>query len=128
MSVASDSDSVGERIRIAREANDLTQTRLGELIGVKQQSVQKWESGGMPSTRNLEKLSLVLGVPIAALLGNVNEVYIPGPADKPADEIEVSASGVDLEELRQLDPEQYDAIMRQAELALDRARRRRLER
>jgi len=39
--------------------------------------------------------------------------------------VRISASGVDLDELRRLDPEAYQAIIRQAEIALDRARDRR---
>jgi hypothetical protein len=39
--------------------------------------------------------------------------------------IKLSAHGVDLDALREEDPEAYEAIMRQAEIALDRARERR---
>lgn len=38
--------------------------------------------------------------------------------------LELSASGVDLDALARLDPEAYELIVRQAQLALDRARRR----
>ena len=38
--------------------------------------------------------------------------------------LELSASGVDLDELRRVDPDAYELIVAQAQLALERARRR----
>lgn len=43
---------IGARIRTAREAQKITQDRLGELLGVHGQTVQHWEHGR--STPNIE--------------------------------------------------------------------------
>jgi|SRR6266851_2376791 len=37
--------AIGDRLRQAREAKELTQTKLGELIGVGQTTVSQWETG-----------------------------------------------------------------------------------
>lgn len=47
--------------------------------------------------------------------------YQPDPEPEP---IQIAASGVDLEELRRVDPESYDQIIGMARIALDRARQR----
>jgi transcriptional regulator with XRE-family HTH domain len=36
----------GDRLKAARRRKLLTQTRLGELVGVSSKSVSRWESGG----------------------------------------------------------------------------------
>lgn len=38
-------ETMGERIRRLREAQNLTQTRLGELCGVSKSAVSQWEDG-----------------------------------------------------------------------------------
>lgn len=106
----------------------MSQVELGAKVGVKQQSVQKWESGASSlSARRLEAVANALGVPVGDLLGNITRTVTDHVGATDDTQVELSASGVDLEELHRLDPEQYDAIMRQAELALDRARQRRLD-
>lgn len=67
---------MGGRIRAERERAGLTQAKLGELIGVTQQSVGKWESKGNVSAKRLEAIAQVLQVPVAHLLGPINEVEI----------------------------------------------------
>lgn len=49
-------ESMGERIRRLREAQNLTQSRLGELVGVSKSAVSQWEDG---STANI-KLTVFL--------------------------------------------------------------------
>lgn len=52
----------GVNIRVAREAKDLTQAKLGELCGVNQSTVAKWERGTISPTRgNMVKLGEILG-------------------------------------------------------------------
>lgn len=111
--VASESNSVGTSIRDARLAAGLTQVELGERIGVRQQSVVKWEQGiTKPSTSRLASIATALGVTADQLLG--------GESLRP----EMSASGIDLDELRRVDPEMYAQIEQMARLALDRANER----
>lgn len=53
---------VGARIRQARRAKDLTQTALGDLIGVDQSRVAEWErEQHTPSGDNLRRLAAALG-------------------------------------------------------------------
>lgn len=137
MVVAADFRTVGERIRTARERAGLTQAELGAQVGVKQQSVQKWEAGKGITLTRLDAIAEVLKITTPALLGHPNRFPSTRPPDpvKPRygpdqpdedldDELELSASGVDLEELRRLDPDAYAVVQRQAELLLDRARER----
>ena len=62
--------TLGERIRAARQAAGLSQEKLAERLGLTRQAVTKWETGqSAPSTENLLRLAEVLGVPMTALLG-----------------------------------------------------------
>lgn len=71
------SSLVGERIREERERAGLTQTDLGKLVGVTQQSVQKWERGGNITAKRLERVADALHLPVGVLLGEpINSVYI----------------------------------------------------
>lgn len=61
--------TLGERIRAARQAAGLSQEKLAERLGLTRQAVTKWETGqSAPSTENLLHLAEVLGVPVTALL------------------------------------------------------------
>lgn len=94
----------------------------------------------MPSTDHWETIERYLGLEPgemveAAGFGRRPELYREVDVDprttvdlsevlRREDPIRLSASGVDLDELRERDPEAYEAIMRQARIALDRARER----
>ena len=59
----------GERLYRHRKAAGLSQARLGEKLGVTDKAVSKWENGAAkPTTDMLNRLSAVLGVPVADLL------------------------------------------------------------
>ena len=52
-----------ERLKKARERRGVTQTQLGEMMGVSPQSVQQWESGGtMPRHKRIDDLAKALSV------------------------------------------------------------------
>lgn len=61
---------VGQRIRAYRLGKRMSQTNLGEKVGVTFQQIQKYESGAnrLGSSR-LKKVATILGVPVAALFG-----------------------------------------------------------
>lgn len=61
---------VGQRIRAYRLGKRMSQTDLGEKVGVTFQQIQKYESGAnrLGSSR-LKKVATILGVPVAALFG-----------------------------------------------------------
>lgn len=62
--------SIGENIAKYRKAKGLTQEQLGELLGVTNQAVSKWESGiSMPDVMMLPKISNALGITLDALYG-----------------------------------------------------------
>lgn len=56
-------DSFAARMRLARTAKGLTQTALGELVGMKPAQVNRYESGkNVPRDRVLAELAACLGV------------------------------------------------------------------
>lgn len=62
-------DSYGERIRVARKKARLTQTELGEKIGVTHGTISKWESNEItPNIVIFAKLPEALGCSVADLL------------------------------------------------------------
>jgi transcriptional regulator with XRE-family HTH domain len=70
---------VGRRIAARRSALGLSQTALGQLIGVSCQQVQKYEGGhNRISASRLHGLALALGLPVEAFFPER-----PGEADTP---------------------------------------------
>jgi transcriptional regulator with XRE-family HTH domain len=61
---------VGHRIRIYRNARGMSQTALGDELGVTFQQVQKYEKGvNRVGAGRLTRIAGVLGIPVGALLG-----------------------------------------------------------
>lgn len=57
---------VGQRVRMARLMANMSQTELGEHIGITFQQVQKYEKGGNRiSSSRLAQISEVLGKPVS---------------------------------------------------------------
>lgn len=70
---------VGRRIATRRLALGLSQTALGQMIGVSCQQVQKYEGGqNRISASRLHALALALGMPVEAFF-----LERPGEADRP---------------------------------------------
>lgn len=66
--------SVGENIARFRKEKGLTQAALGELLGVSNRAVSKWELGmTMPDVMLFPEISRVLGVTLADLYGMPEE-------------------------------------------------------
>lgn len=60
---------LGEAVRRRREELRLTQTQLGELAGLKQPAVARFEAGGtMPTIPLLERLAAALGMSLTVQL------------------------------------------------------------
>lgn len=55
-------ETVAQRIRIARRHARLSQTRLGEMIGVNQARISQWETGRDPRTKTLASIAVALRV------------------------------------------------------------------
>lgn len=64
---------IGDRVKEARAAASLSQEWLAGEIGVKRQTISKWESGSTyPDMENLEKLCQVFKCDLAFLLGEID--------------------------------------------------------
>ena len=78
---------VGRRIRVQRMARGISQTELGEKIGVTFQQVQKYEKGAnRVGASRLTRIAKVLGVPVSAFFGGATGANQPdtgegGPLD-----------------------------------------------
>lgn len=75
-------NNFGQRIKLLRKKNDLTQEKLAELLGITYKSVSKWECG-------LTTPDLALIVPLAKILGiTTDELLGATEADKRLEELE----------------------------------------
>ena len=83
---------VGARLRLRRKMLGLSQEKLGELIGLTYQQVQKYESGeSRVGASRLHELSRVLDVPVTFFFDDTDPVRAPargGLAEPPAEELE----------------------------------------
>jgi transcriptional regulator with XRE-family HTH domain len=62
--------TIGENIARLRKEKALTQAELGEILGVSNQAVSKWESGmTMPDIMLLPEIAKVLGITLTDLYG-----------------------------------------------------------
>jgi len=60
--------TVGERIRSTRKSRGMTQKQLGELCGINEANIRKYELGNQnPKIETLSKIAKALNVPIATL-------------------------------------------------------------
>lgn len=68
---------IGEAIKQAREAKNLTQEQLGELMGVKKAQVSKIESGKSISFSTIVRAFKAMGIKTASLeLGSLGKVAL----------------------------------------------------
>jgi transcriptional regulator with XRE-family HTH domain len=66
-------DSVGQRIRALRLANNLTQDEFAAQLGVSRSAIAQWETDRAGQVReNLERISKVLGTSLAYLVWGVS--------------------------------------------------------
>lgn len=72
--------SLGTRLRKAREAKGLTQSQLAELVDATYVQVSQWESGKhAPSSRRLDQLAAALGTTSSQLLNGIDKNAVPEP-------------------------------------------------
>ncbi len=89
-------------IRHYRNALNLSQTKLAEMIGMSQQAVAKWETGkAEPDSATLIKLALIFGITVDDLLGN---------KIKPMEDEWPPEAKVMFRDMRKLTPEQMDLV------------------
>ena len=64
--------SIGNRLRILREAKGMTQDDLAEAAGMNRVTIAKYETGRIePKTKSLSRLAAALGVTTDYLIGQV---------------------------------------------------------
>lgn len=96
---------IGEKIKVLRKQHKMTQTELGEKLGVKTNAVSKWECGrveDIPMSK-IKAMALLFDVPPSYL---IDEDQPPPEENKPA---EPELDELDKEFIRlvaQLTPEQ----------------------
>lgn len=131
--VNTDPKALGQIVRDRRLDLGLSQVEVAGRAGVSEPAYRSLETGRTRATdRTLSLVSKALEWPSTALRdirdgkdGWKDLLHSSGTgADEPRSELSISASGVNLDELRDLDPDAYDLIVLQAQAALDRARRR----
>ena len=73
----------GERVRELRKQRNITQAKLGEFLGLAQQSIAAWETGrAYPDVDGLISLSKLFDVSTDYLLGIADD---PSPAAQPSE-------------------------------------------
>jgi transcriptional regulator with XRE-family HTH domain len=73
---------VGRRIRVHRMARRISQTELGEKIGVSFQQVQKYEKGAdRVGASQLTRIAKVFGLPVGSFFGGSGGVGDAAPAE-----------------------------------------------
>ena len=74
--------TTGQRIAAKRKEQDLSQERLGELLGVSRQSIYKWESdASLPEIDKLVAMARLFQVSVGWLLGVEEDVPDHEPAE-----------------------------------------------
>ncbi len=58
---------IGDQIKKYRLKKEITQEKMGNMIGVTTQAVSKWERGGSPDAELLPKIADALGITINML-------------------------------------------------------------
>ena len=67
---------IGEQIKKAREAQNLTQEQLGAMIGVKKSQVSRMEKSGNMTMATLSRVFSALKVPVTLNIGNSSQFVI----------------------------------------------------
>ena len=109
----------GQNLKRWRADSGLTQADLARTMGVTQQTVSDWERDlGLPHRSRAVDLERILGLEPRTVVLAIHDELDPS-------DVQVSASGADLDELRERDPEAYEHVMALAHTLLVRARRAR---
>lgn len=97
--------SVGDKIKTLRKAMGLTQTELGERVGVKKNAVSKWECGRVEDipTSMIKALANLFDVPPSYLIDDEN---LSSSKPDVLDEVDVAFYG----EYRKLSEDDKDTI------------------
>ena len=80
---------VGEKIKSLRKSMGLTQTELGDKVGVKKNAVSKWECGRVEDipTSTIKALATLFGVPTSYLIDDEKAPTVSGERSVSDDDI-----------------------------------------
>lgn len=94
---------LGNRVRELRESQNMTQTELAEILGMKTYTtVSKWEKNeNFPKGKDLKRLAQIFNVTSDYLLGLTNDKVKKFSKDKPGEATEITLVYSKLEPLRQ---------------------------
>ena len=103
--------TIGEKIKLLRESNKLTQTDLAEKVGTTKQNIYKYENGiitNIPSDK-IELIAAILGVSPAYLMG----------WDEQKENAPINDRSAIIERINSLSDEQFDKLSGKLEGYLD---------
>lgn len=88
---------VGEKIKSLRKSMGLTQTELGDKVGVKKNAVSKWECGRVEDipTSTIKALATLFGVPTSYLIDDEKAPTGSGERSVSDDDIKFALFGGD---------------------------------
>lgn len=88
-------NTLATRIKSLRLQHDLTQTQLGEILGVQKSAIAKYESGRVTNLKyeTIEKICKYFDVSISYLYGTDDERYHEMFPDVPADVVDYIFGG-----------------------------------
>lgn len=70
--------TIGEKIRRIRKERNLTQKQLGDLCGMADSAIRRYEIGkGNPKFETLERIAKALRVPVSDILPDVIKISFP---------------------------------------------------
>lgn len=71
-------ETIGIRLRTARDKKELTRPQLAEISGIAAKTIEKWEAGNHePPLKRLRIIAEHLGVSVSYLLGMENDTSVP---------------------------------------------------
>ena len=113
--------SVGDKIKSLRKEMGLTQTELGDRVGVKKNAVSKWECGRVEDIpgSTLKELAKLFQVPVSYLIDDKTTEPQPAATDV-LDEVDVAFYG----EYRELSEDDKDTIRDMVRVMRERRARR----
>lgn len=90
--------TVGDKIKFLRKSKGLTQTELGEIVGVKKNAVSKWECGRVEDipTSTIKALATIFEVKPSYLIDdkeNQPTEHLTGETDNPNIKKDTTLSG-----------------------------------
>ena len=85
---------IGERLRAARENEQITQRELSFRAGIPYTTYSNYENGNRaPDVETLQKICLVLGISLGSLLGYPDDIAESIAMQTPKDQVELDESG-----------------------------------